>query len=240
VRILVLYGRAEKNCFLYITRGPRYRKKWESSYFTAGPGKIAFCTLWKGPAKWTSENPRTSRQGQEKLFFVHYGKAQINEKLLFIHYGRAQINAKVRILVWPWHIAFCTVPRVSNKLKCENSRKMVESLGEKCKAEGIPFSAKDARMRCMPHTVHLAALQVEETTISSTFATYTNLNIIKSFLKGLVSSPPQRKKKRHMLACTRNRPLRLWTANMTMRMPALKIKIMWQKMAQVCLRFCQQ
>jgi hypothetical protein len=45
-----------------------------------------------------------------------------------------------------------------------NNDTMVESLGEKCEEEGIPFSAKDARMRCMPHTVHLAALQVVERT----------------------------------------------------------------------------
>jgi hypothetical protein len=53
-------------------------------------------------------NPCTSRQGQEILLFVHYGRAQINESLyftawpgniMFVQYGGAQINEKVRILV---------------------------------------------------------------------------------------------------------------------------------------------
>jgi hypothetical protein len=74
----------------------------------AGPSKSAFRTLWEGPDKWKSENPRTSRQGQEKLLFVHYERAQINESsyftawpgnIMFVQYRGAQINEKVRILV---------------------------------------------------------------------------------------------------------------------------------------------
>ncbi|KAI0757503.1 hypothetical protein C8Q80DRAFT_1074385, partial [Daedaleopsis nitida] len=48
-------------------------------------------------------------------------------------------------------------------INCDNATNndtMMEALEEKCQALGIPFSACVARMRCMPHTVHLAALQV--------------------------------------------------------------------------------
>ncbi len=39
---------------------------------------------------------------------------------------------------------------------------MIESIEAKCTQRGIPFSAKHARGRCMPHTIHLAAIQLLE------------------------------------------------------------------------------
>lgn len=41
-----------------------------------------------------------------------------------------------------------------------NNDKLVEAIERKCKAENIRFDAKRSRLRCMPHTVHLAALKV--------------------------------------------------------------------------------
>ncbi|KAL0945054.1 hypothetical protein HGRIS_014955 [Hohenbuehelia grisea] len=32
----------------------------------------------------------------------------------------------------------------------------------RCLRNGIPFSARDARLRCMPHTIHLAAIRLLE------------------------------------------------------------------------------
>ncbi|TDL15320.1 hypothetical protein BD410DRAFT_732882, partial [Rickenella mellea] len=40
-----------------------------------------------------------------------------------------------------------------------NNDTLMESLEERCESRGIPFSAVEARMRCMPHTVRLAALK---------------------------------------------------------------------------------
>jgi hypothetical protein len=37
---------------------------------------------------------------------------------------------------------------------------MCVHLETKLNAEGIQFEANEARIRCMPHTVHLAALEV--------------------------------------------------------------------------------
>ncbi|KAJ6579802.1 hypothetical protein B0H10DRAFT_1835326, partial [Mycena sp. CBHHK59/15] len=41
-----------------------------------------------------------------------------------------------------------------------NNDTMVEAFGQRCKEKGIKFSCSDARMRCMPHTIHLSALKV--------------------------------------------------------------------------------
>jgi hypothetical protein len=41
-----------------------------------------------------------------------------------------------------------------------NNDTLMTVLESKCWMEGIKFSATDARMRCMPHTIHLAAIKV--------------------------------------------------------------------------------
>jgi hypothetical protein len=41
-----------------------------------------------------------------------------------------------------------------------NNDTLTESIETHCHAEGIDFSARHARMQCMPHTIHLAALKV--------------------------------------------------------------------------------
>jgi hypothetical protein len=43
-----------------------------------------------------------------------------------------------------------------------NNNTLMISLEKRFEERGIPFSAQDARMRCMPHTVHLAAIKVLE------------------------------------------------------------------------------
>jgi hypothetical protein len=41
-----------------------------------------------------------------------------------------------------------------------NNDTLVENIEKRCEKEGIPFDAIYARLRCMPHTVHLAAIKV--------------------------------------------------------------------------------
>ncbi|KAI0246682.1 hypothetical protein BJV78DRAFT_1111513, partial [Lactifluus subvellereus] len=41
-----------------------------------------------------------------------------------------------------------------------NNNTLMTCLEARCQTEGIDFLAKDARMRCMPHTIHLATLKV--------------------------------------------------------------------------------
>jgi len=41
-----------------------------------------------------------------------------------------------------------------------NNNTMVEAIERWAAAEGIKFNAKWARLRCMPHTIHLAAIKV--------------------------------------------------------------------------------
>ncbi|KAJ6523418.1 hypothetical protein DFH09DRAFT_853359, partial [Mycena vulgaris] len=43
-----------------------------------------------------------------------------------------------------------------------NNDTMIEVFEEKCHARDINFSAIDSRIRCMPHTAHLAALKLLE------------------------------------------------------------------------------
>ncbi|KAJ7804852.1 hypothetical protein B0H14DRAFT_2217917, partial [Mycena olivaceomarginata] len=37
-----------------------------------------------------------------------------------------------------------------------NNDTLVETFSRKCHKLGIPFNSEHARMRCMPHTIHLA------------------------------------------------------------------------------------
>jgi hypothetical protein len=41
-----------------------------------------------------------------------------------------------------------------------NNNTLMMSLERRCQERSIQFSAQDARMRCMPHTIHLAAIKV--------------------------------------------------------------------------------
>ena len=43
-----------------------------------------------------------------------------------------------------------------------NNDTMVEGIARRAAEAGIPFSASWARMRCMPHTIHLAAIKLLE------------------------------------------------------------------------------
>ncbi|KAJ7923983.1 hypothetical protein B0H13DRAFT_1546035, partial [Mycena leptocephala] len=53
----------------------------------------------------------------------------------------------------------CQFAVIINALVIDNATNndtMVEALEQKCKKENIPVSSSRVRMRCMPHTVHLA------------------------------------------------------------------------------------
>jgi hypothetical protein len=41
-----------------------------------------------------------------------------------------------------------------------NNDTLMSALEIRCLEAGIDFSASDARLRCMPHTIHLAAIKV--------------------------------------------------------------------------------
>jgi hypothetical protein len=43
-----------------------------------------------------------------------------------------------------------------------NNNMLMTSLKQQCKEQDVPFSAQDVQMRCMPHTVHLAAIKVSK------------------------------------------------------------------------------
>lgn len=41
-----------------------------------------------------------------------------------------------------------------------NNDTFVDGIKSRCNKAGVPFNAKWARLRCMPHTIHLAAIKV--------------------------------------------------------------------------------
>ena len=41
-----------------------------------------------------------------------------------------------------------------------NNNTMVDAIGERAAVEGIKLNVTWARLRCMPHTIHLAAVKV--------------------------------------------------------------------------------
>jgi hypothetical protein len=49
-----------------------------------------------------------------------------------------------------------------------NNDTFVDGIERRAKKAGVPFNASWARLRCMPHTIHLAAIKVR-VSISSTF-----------------------------------------------------------------------
>src|ERR1700679_2740388 len=54
-----------------------------------------------------------------------------------------------------------------------NNNTLMTSLESRCQQRGISFSAQDAHMQCMPHTIHLAAIKV-----LYTFCNYHRLYLI--------------------------------------------------------------
>ncbi|KAJ7191892.1 hypothetical protein GGX14DRAFT_337165, partial [Mycena pura] len=43
-----------------------------------------------------------------------------------------------------------------------NNDTLVEAIEQRCCERNIKFSAQNSRLRCMPHTVHLAVMQLPE------------------------------------------------------------------------------
>ncbi|KAJ7915709.1 hypothetical protein B0H13DRAFT_1610153, partial [Mycena leptocephala] len=43
-----------------------------------------------------------------------------------------------------------------------NNDTIVEAFARLCKEKCVEFSCSDGRMRCMPHTIHISALKVQD------------------------------------------------------------------------------
>lgn len=62
-----------------------------------------------------------------------------------------------------------------------NNDTLVAAFERRCRTEGIEFSSTDTRMRCMPHTIHLSALKV----LNSTRASFWLTKIIYQLLEAI-------------------------------------------------------
>ncbi|KAJ7759592.1 hypothetical protein B0H16DRAFT_1215324, partial [Mycena metata] len=60
--------------------------------------------------------------------------------------------------VWDSHKKFGLLGRITAFVmdNATNNDTMVTAFARRCRTERIPFSATNARMRCMPHTIHLS------------------------------------------------------------------------------------
>jgi hypothetical protein len=99
-----------------------------------------------------------------------------------------------------------------------NNDTLIKSIETRCLAVGISFSARYARMRSMPHTIHLAALKVWF--VLYVCKIYNSLVIWNSFLKALV---PLRSPSPVNLR-TRSKIIKMillphWTEYSTLRLP---------------------
>jgi hypothetical protein len=73
-----------------------------------------------------------------------------------------------KVSFWPSGLSLCLPVRLLMVLQiiaivmdnASNNNTMMVSLERRCQQRAIQFSAQDARMRCMPHTIHLAAIKV--------------------------------------------------------------------------------
>lgn len=76
-----------------------------------------------------------------------------------------------------------------------NNDTLIEAFEKKCKAANIDFSATDARIRCMPHTVHPAALKVRSSDAGALPIPSTNMFAFLQLLQAIgVITKKERKK----------------------------------------------
>lgn len=99
-----------------------------------------------------------------------------------------------------------------------NNNTLMTSLESRCGQRGISFSAQDSRMRCMPHTIHLAAIKVFYVSRLLQFVS----NFLFSFWKGLghYQGPKARKLSREVGTIKTMSPglSRVTTTTMQLRM----------------------
>ena len=69
-----------------------------------------------------------------------------------------------------------------------NNDTLMVSLEQRCEEQGVRFLAREARMRCMPHTVHLAAIKVIKYLKLERTADFHKYSTNPSFLKQLAPS----------------------------------------------------
>ena len=91
-----------------------------------------------------------------------------------------------------------------------NNDTMMTAIERRCKEAGVYFSSREARLRCMPHTVHLAAIKVCGLPPAGVYLSGSVLYCINSSLKGSVHSPRLTARKRHHgAAITKTTPCHL-------------------------------
>ncbi|KAJ3508846.1 hypothetical protein NMY22_g16486 [Coprinellus aureogranulatus] len=109
---------------------------------------------------WTSEN-----QYAFLAIVAHYvsKEGELEELLIdFREIQGAHTGENLADLVWRTMETYGLLGKVIAFVmdNATNNDTLVQSIERRCLQHGIPFSADDARMRCTPHIIHLAALEL--------------------------------------------------------------------------------
>ncbi|KAJ3533021.1 hypothetical protein NMY22_g7505 [Coprinellus aureogranulatus] len=109
---------------------------------------------------WTSEN-----QYAFLAIVAHYVSkdGELEELLIdFREIQGAHTGENLAELVWRTMETYGLLGKVIAFVmdNATNNDTLVQSIERRCLQHGIPFSADDARMRCTPHIIHLAALEL--------------------------------------------------------------------------------
>jgi hypothetical protein len=98
-----------------------------------------------------------------------------------------------------------------------NNDTFVDGIERRAKKAGAPFNASWARLRCMPHTIHLAAIKVHFLMTCTPVARWLTVSWACSSLKALALFRVQRAGKLlHVLVITKTLPQHRLTATLTM------------------------
>ena len=97
-----------------------------------------------------------------------------------------------------------------------NNDTFVDGIERRAKKAGMPFNASWARLRCMPHTIHLAAVKVPSILFFNNFLIYQLIITYLSSSKGLVQFQAQKARKLHLVLVTTKMQLQHYlTVDMT-------------------------
>jgi hypothetical protein len=119
-----------------------------------------------------------------------------------------------------------------------NNDTLVDEIVKRAKEQGIYMNASWVRLRCMPHTVHLAALKVSSQLHWDVIVLIKYPDIKCSCLKELVPFPKQKARRQHLAAeITKILPQHHSAANLTIlqrlkvmkmnrRVPHLKLTVL--------------
>ncbi len=125
--------------------------QWERTWFVLCIVSLdhTFTPSYRGAPDWLSRTDRGT-------FWGEYGWGHLgNNGAIWSHWEGAFLSLSSSI-----HLLMCLQIIAIMMDNASNNNTLMISLERRCLQRGIEFSAQNARMQCMPHTIHLAAIKV--------------------------------------------------------------------------------